>query len=76
MKLSFFIFMTIILVSLLSMTIPFTLTESSKGILRGVYGNGDDEGVMVLPVDMFHQLKPVNIGHDDIEQRDIVLRVR
>lgn len=44
MRFSFFIFMTIILVSLFSLTIPFSFTEPSKGILGGVYGNGDDEG--------------------------------
>ena len=44
MRFSFLVFMTIILVSLFSMTIPFSFTESSKVIPRGVYGNGDDEG--------------------------------
>lgn len=44
MRFSFFIFMTIILVSLFSMTIPLSFTEPSKGILHAVYGNGDDEG--------------------------------
>lgn len=44
MKFSLSIFMTIILVCLFSMTIPFTFTESSKGILHIVLGNGDDEG--------------------------------
>ena len=44
MKFSFSIFMTIILVSLFSMTIPFPFTESSKSILHIVHGNGDDEG--------------------------------
>jgi predicted phosphodiesterase len=36
--------MTTILVSLFSMTSPFSFTEAPKGILHGVYGNGDDEG--------------------------------
>ncbi len=44
MRFSFSIFMTIILVSLFSITIPFSFTESSKGILHEVHGNGDDEG--------------------------------
>ena len=44
MRFSFLVFMTIILVSLFSMTIPFSFTESPKGIPHLVYGNGDDEG--------------------------------
>ena len=44
MRFSFSVLMTIILVSLFSMTFPFSFTESAISILHGVYGNGDDEG--------------------------------
>ena len=44
MRFSFSVLLTIILVSLFSMTSPFSFTESPKVILHGVYGNGDDEG--------------------------------
>ena len=44
MRFSFSVLMTIILISLFSMASSFTFTESPKGILHGVYGNGDDEG--------------------------------
>jgi hypothetical protein len=44
MRFSFSVLMTIILVSLFFMTSAFSFKESPKGILHGVYGNGDDEG--------------------------------